>query len=326
MLNLTVGLHQCAITKQVDLCVQVFLGHINTEDQGPIEVWANLSEVALRSLHCDLLYPDNRSHGCVIGPGECCVTGRDVICIRALVAVIPEIVDGQLTGREALINACLSQEGVDLLLEHLKQEAAPLNFVPVVEAKSETPYMWEAEYYDGPSDTQFDWYAIDPNCQRVDDGFVQALSLACTVDPATERTFAVVRLGDLWRLRVRPKQALSKLPWYYLCVDDGFAQVVQNRVTRLPLPVPDKPFAFVYYRRCTVTFFCEQGAGQPMAPRIVQVLGWRVGDPDNGLVCELGVEEDGSHAIYRRGRLLAGGEYVSMLEQEFDEAMAERIG
>lgn len=296
MQNYSVGIHHCAITKQLERCVTVFLGHIETEDQGPIEVWSHLSEVALRSLRLDLTEPGNREHGCGFGLDECCVTGQQTACIRALVAILPELRNGEPTGREAVIHASLSLEGIDHLLACLSQEPVLLDLATLAEMTKQTPYGWVAIHRNGEIVCQFSYGQPD-------------------------RSFGDVRLPEVDAFLIEPRDLGGKLPIYRLD-EMGFWRVA-GRNGVLPLPIPDEPFAFRYYRRVTCTMLLGGGTGKPSAPHIVQVLGWRIERPAGDLICELGVEEDGAWTIYRRGRLI-GDQYLPLLEDEFLAAMDER--
>lgn len=298
MQNYSIGLLNCAITKRFDRCVHVLLGQINTDDQGAIDLWSNLSATALQSLRDDLLNPYGRGHGCEIGMGECCVTWNQATCIRALVAILPELINREPTGREVLIYACLSLEGIDHLLKCLEQEVVLLDLGVLAENTKQTPYMWTVTHGDVEIVSQY-------------------------TEGQAERTFNDVRLPEVDMLLVEPRDLLSGLPAYRLD-DESFKMFVSGKPAEtLPLPVPDEPFAFVYYRRVTCTVLCSGGTGASMPPRIVQVLGWRIERPAGDLICELGVEEDGSWTIYRRGRL-SGDEYMLLLEDEFLQAMEER--
>lgn len=295
-----VGLLNCTITKQFDKCVAVLFGHLNTEDAGPAEVWGYLSENGLLSLREDLLRPEaepTRTYH--VGPGECCVTSQQTDCIHAKVADIPELKEGQPTGRIAQIWACLSLAGIDRLLERLRSAEAPLNLAPVVLARGETPYGWTVVHRDGNIQHQFP--------------FGEA-----------EQPFRVVRLAEVEMLLVEPRDLGGSLPTYRLH-RLGFEILRPLQESEmLPLPVPGEPFQFRYYRRVTVVVFGQHGTGEAQKPHIVQVVGWRIERPEGALICELGVEEDGSWTIYRRGRVAAGTDdrVLPMTEEEFAATLA----
>lgn len=303
MHSISVGILNCSILKNLDKCVHLLLGHLSTSDQEELEVWANLGEQALRSLRQDLLQPGDGRVGFTVGVGDCCVTGEQTACIRALVATMPEFVNNQPTGREALIHACLSLEGIDRLLAVLAQTTeAPLNLNPLVQAKNNTPYCWIVVHEDGSHVSQFPY-------------------------EGKENPWRAVRHTEISLLVIEPRDWNTNLPWYRLTAV-GFERCVHGGEPEfLPVPVPDEPFIWQHYRRVTVTYFCTDGAGNPLPPRIVQVLGWRVPRSAGDLLCEISVEEDGSWSIYRRGRLLAapaGETFIPLLEDEFETAMQER--
>lgn len=295
-----VGLHNCSITRELGKCVSAYLGTLNDEERGPVEIWGNFSEQGLLSLREDLTHPEaapTRTYQ--VGPGECCVTSRQTECVHAKVADIPEHRDGVPTGRIAQIWACLSLAGIDRLLKHLRETDVPIDLAPLQTARSETPYAWTVVHHDGDIQHQF---PLD----------------------APEQTFRAVRVEAISLLQVGPRNSNGELPIYRLH-EWGFERLAHRCANeRLPVPVPSEPFQFRYYRRVTVVVFGQFGAGQAQKPRIVQVLGWRIERPQGALICELGVEEDGSWRIYRRGRVRAGtaDQVDAMTEEEFDAAMA----
>jgi len=305
-----VGLLPCVVTRQHDKCICVPLGHLNTEDQGAVEVWTHISETGLLSLRADLLAPnptDGRTYR--VSPGECCVTGEAADCIYARVGNVSEYREEQPTGRVAQIDATLSLAGIDRLLEQLRAAPLPVNLTPFTTAREETPYGWAVIHSDHRVVSQF---------PLQDDG-----------SEGEEIPFREVRLDQVQVLTIHPRHPMSALPSYRLdqtgfsCYSALFASFIEM----LPLPVPRMLFQFRYFRRVTVQVFGQRGAGEALPPHIVQVIGWRLKD----LVCELGVEEDGSWAIYRRGRVRVGtdDDVEPLAEEEFAAALAaveERIG
>lgn len=294
-----VGLLPCFVLRSMHKCVTVFLGHLDMEGQGQVEVWTSVSEPGLLSLREDLLHPEpTPSRSYYVGQGECCVTSMLGECIHVKVDDVLEQRDGEPTGRVAQVWGVFSLAGIARLLEHL--QAAPdnqLNLQALVDHKRATPYGWVVIHRDGNVRRQFP-------------------------QGGEETPFREVRLEHAASMEVWPRDGAVGLPIYSLD-SGGFSETrgTAGPVNKLPLPVPAAPFQFRYYRRVTVTFAVEHGTGQPLPPRIVQVIGWRLG----GLVCELGVEEDGSWTIYRRGRVREGtaDEVVPMMEEEFASALAE---
>jgi hypothetical protein len=303
MHSLSVGLRNCSVTKRMDKCVTVLLGQIHTDDQGDLDVWASFSETALRSLQYDMAHPEAPRPGVELKMGECCVTSREAWCIQALIAALPEVVNGEPTGGNVLVHANFSLEGLERLLARLQEDVQVLDLAPIQAATRDTPYLWIAVHGDG-----------EAVCQFGADG--------------SEVKFASVRLPEVDMFLIQPKGLDSELPIYRLAEGVGFERGNRCRsgwvFAPLSLPMPNEPFAFVYYRRVTGVLLCTDGAGRPFPPRIVQVLGWRVPRPGGDLSFELGVEEDGSWAIHRRGRHGPDGIFIPLGEDEFMQALTER--
>lgn len=296
----SVGLLICTITRRLDKCVTVMLGHLNVTDTAQAEVWANLSETALLSFKQDLHQPVREGASYELRRATCCVLDEEADCICARVMVVHECDGEERTGRAAEVWACLSEAGIDQLLERLRAADGPINLAPVNAARKETPYAWTVRHRNNDIQCQFPF-------------------------GQPEQTFAVARLAEIELLLVEPKDLNAGLPSYRL-TEAGFERLAWCQPPELlPLPVPDEPFHWRYHRRITVTVLGQHGVGQPQDTRIVQCLGWRVERPGGDLICELGVEEDGSWLIHRRGRAAPEGEaagFAALTEEEFTAALA----
>lgn len=294
----SIGIFNCVITQRMDRCIHFQIGQISMEEHGLVEIWTSFSEAGLRTLQHDLIFQPPDRFGFAVMTERCCITGQVMVCIQALIAVLPEQRNGVPTGREALIHATFSREGIDRLLGILSQsQELPLDLPGVQEQLLGTPYGWSVMTRDTRLMSQ---YPISGG----------------------ETLWRDVPRDQIELLIIEPRDWNGPLPWYRLSAVGFERSVTGEEPELLPIPMPGEPFEYRYYRQVTITFACEAGTGQPLTPRLVQVIGWRIWRPSHDLICELGVEENGIWSIYRRGRLSAEDVYLPMLEDEFQLALA----
>jgi len=208
----------------------------------------------------------------------CIITKQFDRCIMVNLGTI-EVVDSDGSKRTMNIEGAFSRDGLNSLMTDLESVADPVGLPRPEEVKNFSPYMWAAVLTSGEHLQQF---------------------------PVNgeETPFGSLHLPDVAQFWLIPKTNPNDLPWYGLIAGQGFVrrENLTAPIQKLPLPCPDQPFEWHYYRNNTLHFMAASGRSEQLPPHVKQVIGWRIGplgEPGT-LVFEIAVEPDGTFQVFKR--------------------------
>lgn len=172
----------------------------------------------------------------------------------------------------AVIMGAFSRDGLLSLLTDLDSVENPLELPAPEEIRENALYHWGVVMKDGEHYQQYNT-----------DG--------------TETPFASIHIPDVQEFWIVPRHNPDALPWYGMIREMGFVSRLNGQagIETMDLPFTDEAFWFQYTRDVTIHFGIAAGQKEVLPPRVVQVLGWRVGET----ICEIGIEEDGNWQVWR---------------------------
>jgi hypothetical protein len=196
----------------------------------------------------------------------CIITKRFDKCIKVKLGEVkmPDEVIAVITGT-------FSRAGLLSLMTDLDSVDNPLNLPPPEEIKKNALYHWGVVMKDGEHYQQYN-----------EDG---------------EMGFSSIHIPDVEELWLMPRRNPDDLPWFGITRSLGFVQRENSSagIETLDVPFPTEPIWFQYYRNTSLHFGIAAGQATVLPPRVVHVIGWRVGET----VCEIGVEEDGNWQVWK---------------------------
>jgi hypothetical protein len=209
---------------------------------------------------------ETRSFEVLVTP--CIVTKKFDKCIRVKLGEV-KMPDDTI----ACIMGAFSKDGLQSLMTDLDTVENPLELPTPEEVKTNALYHWGVVMKDGEHYQQYH-----------EDG--------------SETPFSTIHIPDVEEVWIVPRRTPDELPWFGITRTLGFVTRANGSagIETMDLPFTTEPIWFQYYRNTTIHFGIAAGQKTVLPPRVVQVLGWRVGET----LCELGIEEDGNYQIWRQ--------------------------